>query len=272
MQAAEMHRCIAARGFRSRQARRRQQIEPRQGALDDPARIGRTTKPPRLVGTFHDLRPRGVLEPPATAPWRTAVPDSWHRQTALPGRDTSRPRSGEQQNPANHDPGYPPDAPPRAATAPTVSFKDMPLLPPDLLTRVIPGRIDTGSLVSLPLPAVKQSASLSVDGSPQPPGSVSPEEAKARRPIHRFRREPEQSPGPQAEPRIHKDGSWNATPLAPSFVGIDVSKDRLDVHVHVRQVRPLPLRAMAGEALEQLVSDVLRYTPTLIMHRGHRRI
>jgi hypothetical protein len=57
----------------------------------------------------------------------------------------------------------------------------------------------------LPLPTTKPSASVSVDGRPQPPEGDSAR-AKARFPVHRFQRKPEQSPGPQAEPAFARSG------------------------------------------------------------------
>jgi transposase len=51
------------------------------------------------------------------------------------------------------------------------------------------------------------------------------------------------------------------SPAAPSFVGIDVSKDRLDVHV-----RPLGQSfAAQRDSLEQLVSKLGQLAPALIV-------
>ena len=52
-------------------------------------------------------------------------------------------------------------------------------------------------------------------------------------------------------------------PASPSFVGIDVSKDRLDVHV--RPSGQTFAVARDGKALEQLVSDLRALAPTLIV-------
>jgi transposase len=52
-------------------------------------------------------------------------------------------------------------------------------------------------------------------------------------------------------------------PASPSFVGIDVSKDRLDVHMRPSgQTFVVP---RDGKALEQLVSDLRALAPTLIV-------
>jgi transposase len=53
------------------------------------------------------------------------------------------------------------------------------------------------------------------------------------------------------------------SPIAPSFVGIDVSKDRLDVHVCPTGHAFAVMRD--GRGLEQLVNDLRRLAPTLIM-------
>ena len=50
---------------------------------------------------------------------------------------------------------------------------------------------------------------------------------------------------------------------SPSFVGIDVSKDRLDVHVRPSGQTFAVVRD--GKALEQLVSDLRALPPTLIV-------
>jgi transposase len=52
-------------------------------------------------------------------------------------------------------------------------------------------------------------------------------------------------------------------PTSPNFVGIDVSKDRLDVHV-----RPSGLTfavARDGQGLEQLITQIRRLAPVLIV-------
>src|SRR5215468_7191609 len=90
-------------------------------------------------------------------------------------------------------------------------------------------RIDLWPPCILPLPATKQSASLSVDGSPQPPRVSEPEQKQGapstgsiRNPNSRQGRKP----SPHSQGRVMERHS-----ASPSFVGIDVSKDRLDVHV-----------------------------------------
>ena len=50
---------------------------------------------------------------------------------------------------------------------------------------------------------------------------------------------------------------------SPSFVGIDVSKDRLDVHV--RPSGQTSAVARDGKGLEQLTNDLRNLTPALIV-------
>jgi transposase len=57
-------------------------------------------------------------------------------------------------------------------------------------------------------------------------------------------------------------------PASPSFVGIDVSKDRLDVHV--RPSGQTFAVARDGQALEQLVDDLRILAPALIVLAGSR--
>src|ERR1700760_3305013 len=105
----------------------------------------------------------------------------------------------------------------------------MPLLAGDFLARIVPGRIDPHPPCILPLPATKQSANLSVDGSPQPP-RVSEPEKKHGAPSIGSSRNPNSRLGRKPSP--HSQGRVMELPAtSPSFVGIDVSKDRLDVHV-----------------------------------------
>src|SRR3984957_3930460 len=85
---------------------------------------------------------------------------------------------------------------------------------------------------------------------------------KAWRPVHRFQREPEQSPGPQTEPAFARTGDGQPA-NSPSFVGIDVSKDRLDVHV--RPSGQTSAVARDGKGLEQLTNDLRNLTPALIV-------
>ena len=139
--------------------------------------------------------------------------------------------------------------------------QDMPLLASDLLARVIPGRIDAGPPCILPLPATKQSASLSVDGSPQPPRVSEPEKKQGapstgsiENPNSRLGRKP----SPHSQGRV-----MERHPASPSFVGIDVSKDRLDVYV--RPSGQVFAIARDGQALAQLVADLLTLAPALIV-------
>jgi transposase len=111
------------------------------------------------------------------------------------------------------------------------------------------------------LPAVKQSASLSVDGSPQPP-RVSKPEQKQGAPSTGSVENPNSRLGHKPSP--HSQGRvMERHPASPSFVGIDVSKDRLDVHV--RPSGQAFAVARDGKGLEQLVSDLRALAPTLIV-------
>jgi transposase len=105
----------------------------------------------------------------------------------------------------------------------------MALLAFDQLARIKAMRVDADPPCILPLPAAQQSASLSVDGSPQPPRVSEPEKKQGApsigstaNPNSRLGRKP----SPHSQGRV-----MERHPASPSFVGIDVSKDRLDVHV-----------------------------------------
>ena len=141
--------------------------------------------------------------------------------------------------------------------------QDMSLLAPDLLARVIPGRNIKRPPCILPLPATKQSASLSVDGSPQPPRVSEPEKKQGapstgsiENPNSRLGRKP----SPHSQGRV-----MERHPASPSFVGagIDLSKDRLDVYV--RPSGQVFAIARDGQALAQLVADLLTLAPALIV-------
>ncbi len=130
----------------------------------------------------------------------------------------------------------------------------------DQLARIKAVWIDAGPPCILPLPATKPSASLSVDGSPQPPRVGEPEKKQgalstgsAANPNSRLGRKP--SP--------HSQGRVMEHPASPSFVGIDVSKVRLDVHV--RPSGQTFAVARDGQALEQLVDDLRILAPALIV-------
>ena len=64
--------------------------------------------------------------------------------------------------------------------------------------------------------------------------------------------------------RIRKDGSWNASCGSPHFVGIDVSKDRLDVYV-VRHVRSSLLREMAKPLRNSSLICVAWLPPLIVL-------
>ena len=113
----------------------------------------------------------------------------------------------------------------------------------------------------LPLPATKQSASLSVDGSPQPPRVSEPEQKRGapstgsiRNPNSRLGRKP----SPHSQGRV-----MERLRTTPSFVGIDVSKDRLDVHIRPSGQTVAAQRNDTG--VEQLVGELRQLAPTLIV-------
>ena len=112
-----------------------------------------------------------------------------------------------------------------------------------------------------PLPVTKQSASLSVDGSPQPPRVSEPEKKQGapstgsiENPNSRLGRKP----SPHSQGRI-----MERHPASPSFVGIDVSKDRLNVHV--RPSGQVFAVARDCQDLAQLVADLITLAPALIV-------
>jgi transposase len=139
--------------------------------------------------------------------------------------------------------------------------KDMPLLAFDFLPRIITMRIDAGPPCILPLPAEAKPERLSVDGSPQPPRAIEPVK-KHGAPSTGSSRNPNSRLGRTSSP--HSQGRvMEQPPTSPSFVGIDVSKDRLDVHV-----RPSGLIfavARDGKGLEQLTAQIRDLAPALIV-------
>ena len=139
--------------------------------------------------------------------------------------------------------------------------EDVALLALDQLARIKSMWIDEIPPCILPLPVTKQSASLSVDGSPQPPRVSEPEKKQGapstgsiRNPNSRLGRKP----SPHSQGRV-----MERFPTAPSFVGIDVSKDRLDVHVRPSGQCFAALRDSNG--LEQLVRKLRQLAPALIV-------
>jgi transposase len=113
----------------------------------------------------------------------------------------------------------------------------------------------------LPLPPAKRSASLPVDGSPQPPGVNEPEK-KQGAPSIGSRRNPNSRLGRQSSPHLQGRVMEHHS-TTPSFVGIDVSKDRLDVHVRPSAQSFAAQRDGAG--LEQLVGELRQLAPALIV-------
>jgi transposase len=139
--------------------------------------------------------------------------------------------------------------------------KNMALLALDHLATVEARRADAAPPCILPLPATKQPVSVSVDGSPQPP-RVSEPVKKQGAPSTGSKRNPNSRQGRTASP--HSQGRVMEQPATtPSFIGIDVSKDRLDVHV--RPSGQAFAIARDSKDLEPLVSDLRALAPALIV-------
>jgi transposase len=140
-------------------------------------------------------------------------------------------------------------------------YQDVALLTFDLLAAVIARRVDAGPPCILPLPAKTKPARLSVDGSPQPPGVIEPVKKQgasstgsAENPNSRLGR----IASPCLQGRVMEQPA-----ISPSFVGIDVSKERLDVHVCPSgQVFAV---ARDAKGLEQLSIDLQGLAPALIV-------
>jgi hypothetical protein len=139
--------------------------------------------------------------------------------------------------------------------------QDVPLLTTDFLPRIIALGIDADPPCILPLPAETKPERLSVDGSPQP-SRVSEPEKKHGAPSTGSSRNPNSRLGRKPSP--HSQGRVMEQPAtSPSFVGIDVSKDRLDVHV--RPSAQTSTVARDGKGLEQLTSELRDLAPALIV-------
>jgi transposase len=137
----------------------------------------------------------------------------------------------------------------------------MALLAFDQLAGIEAVWIDAGPPCILPLPDAKQPAIVSMDGSPQPPRVLEPEKKRGApsigstgNPNSRLGRKP----SPHSQGRV-----MERFPAAPSFIGIDVSKDRLDVHVRPSGQCFAALRDSNG--LEQLVRKLRQLAPALIV-------
>ncbi len=120
--------------------------------------------------------------------------------------------------------------------------ENVPLLAFDLLPCVITRRVDRGPPCILPLPAETKPERLSVDGSPQPPRAIepvkkhgAPSTGSSGNPNSRLGRKP----SPHSQGRVMEQSATSS-----SFVGIDVSKDRLEF-MFAHQVGPSPSRATA---------------------------
>ncbi len=112
------------------------------------------------------------------------------------------------------------------------------------------------------LPAAAKPARLSADGSP--PSSRVPIEPVLEHgaPSAGSIRNPNSRSGRTASP--HSQGRvMEQAASSPSFVGIDVSKDRLDVHI--RPAGQTFAVARTGEGLDQLVTELRTRVPTLIV-------
>src|ERR1700727_361043 len=88
--------------------------------------------------------------------------------------------------------------------------QDMPLLATDLFPRIIAFGIDAGPALYLAI-AGRDEAGEAIGGrEPAAPRGDRARE-KAWRPVHRFQREPAQSPGPQTEPAFARTGHGTAS-------------------------------------------------------------
>src|SRR5215211_1560883 len=139
--------------------------------------------------------------------------------------------------------------------------QQMALLAVDQLAAIEARRLDAEPPCILPLPMPKQSASLSVDGSPQPPRIREPVK-KQGAPSTGSKRNPNSRQGRMASPHS-QERVMEQPATTPSFVGIDVSKERLDVHV--RPSGQAFAIARDSKGLEQLVSDLRGLAPALIV-------
>jgi transposase len=112
-----------------------------------------------------------------------------------------------------------------------------------------------------PLPAETKPERLSVDGSPQPPRAIEPVK-KHGAPSTGSTRNPNSRLGRVASP--HSQGRvMEQAPVSPAFVGIDVAKDRLDVHVRPSGHAFAVTRD--SEGLERLTSGLRDLAPALIV-------
>jgi hypothetical protein len=138
--------------------------------------------------------------------------------------------------------------------------EEVSLLAFDLLAAVEARGIDPTPPCIFPLPAAKQSASLSMDGSPQPPRVSEPEKQQGAPPLVSPRT---RTVTPAKRARICKDGSWNASPLRQPSSGLMSRKDRQDVHMCPSGEAFAVLRD--GKGLEQLVNNLRKLAPALIV-------
>ena len=139
--------------------------------------------------------------------------------------------------------------------------QDMALLAFDQLAGIEAMWIDAGPPCILPLPATKQSASLSVDGSPQPPRVGEPEKKQGApstgstaNPNSRLGRKP----SPHSQGRVMEH-----LPLRRAS-SASMSRRIASMFMCVRQVRPLPSRAMA-KALSNWSTICVTLAPALIV-------
>ena len=130
----------------------------------------------------------------------------------------------------------------------------------DQLAGVEAMRVDGRAPCILPLPTTRQSASLSVDGSPQAPRVNEPEKKQGVPSIGSVAN-PNSRLGRKPSP--HSQGRVMEHLASPTFVGIDVSKDRLDVNV--RPSGQAFTAARDGKGLDQLVNDLCALAPAVIV-------
>jgi len=232
-------------------------IEPADGALDDPA-LRLDDKALRVVATPDDLghevghdicdavgedRPDiGAVREQLAQKGELSEQSGQQQHAAIAVLHVGGGNQGVQQQPEPVD-------------------QDVAFLALDQLAGVEAMRIDRRPPCILPLPDAKQPAIVSMDGSPEPPRVREPEKKRGApsigstgNPNSRLGRKP----SPHSQGRVMEH-----LPTAPSFVGIDVSKDRLDVHVRPSGQTLAVQRNDKG--LEDLVSELRKLAPALIV-------
>jgi transposase len=134
--------------------------------------------------------------------------------------------------------------------------QDVVLDPLGLFAGVVADRIDLGPPCISHLPTGAEPAMLTTDGSPRPPG--------AKKPVYEHGAlSVVSSKNPNSRSGISPHSQGRVMDQLRAFVGIDVSKDRLDVHV--RSSGETFAVARNGEGLESLVTQLAGLKPALVV-------